>query len=937
MATDTEKEKKEVQDQDGDATRTLSRSNTLSRSTTRSPSSGAQTTLSRRRAGGGFGMQRPVRSVKVSTRKRRRIVVPQGDTGELPVTAKGPEAPPVTDVPPSPPPVAETPAEEVQAATQTGESQDQEIVARATPVAEELGASEAEVSLEPEVDVLPEAEVEETATLEEPNEAEQEVAAAESQAEEPAEVEAERTVETKRTPQKPRQPSQLDIEKERIRAQEEKRIVAELQAKERQEERARETREKQEAERLANERARQAAIDRANELRLKKEAEQAAAQALLDNRTSNRGNKRSDRDRRLRRGPRSGAPDRSQGGRRGRSQGRYMRPRGGSRKRPPRVIEIETQGGEFSKPVERVVRDVEISEAVTVGELARRMSVKASEVIKTLLDLGVMATINQTIDQDSAVLVVEEMGHRPKIVAEDRAQEAFESQQKVEGEAVSRSPVVTVMGHVDHGKTSLLDYIRKTRVVSEEHGGITQHIGAYHLETEHGAVTFLDTPGHAAFSAMRARGANATDIVILVCAADDGVMPQTQEAVQHSLAAEVPMIVAVNKIDLPGMDPERVKNELSAIGVVPEDWGGDTQFVNVSAETGEGIEELLEAISLQAEILELEAVPEATGRGVVIESKLDRGRGPVATLLVNNGTLKKGDVLLAGQCYGKVRSLLTDSGEVVENAGPSIPVEMLGLNGTPEAGDEFHVAADERQARQISTARAAQNQEKQSQAQQAARLENMFANVAQGEKRVLKIVLKADVRGSLEAITQACDEIGNDEVSVQILGSGVGGISESDANMAVAYGAIIIGFNVRTDSPAKSVVERSNVDVRYYSIIYELLEDIRLALEGMLSPEVREEIVGTAEVRDIFHSPRFGQIAGCMVVEGTVARNKKIRVLRDSTVIYQGELESLRRFKDDVNEVRNGFECGIGVRNYTDVREGDRIEVYESREIARAL
>ena len=928
------KEQTEVQKQDSEVIRRLRRTSTISRPATKKVAAG-QPTLARPRPGG-LGTQRPTREVKVSIRKRRRIVVPSAGP-EPSVAAKSPTT---TDGGPSADIPQETPVEQPQVLEPIAKEIEAPIVDRATspaeeqPDAPEVSAPVEEVSApvaEEESIVSAEADPE-SAPVEDRSDEQVVADDAEHKVVEPEPKQPVR----RREPKSSQKPSQLDIEKERIRAQEAQRIGAELQAKERQERRAKEARERREAEQQAAARAKEAASARAAELKRKKDAEQAAARAIVDARNA-KGNKRFDKDRRTRKGARATTVDYDQTRRRnGRPQQRSFGPRTG-RKRPPRVIEIEKQGGEFLKPVERVVRDVEISEVVTVGELARRMSVKAGEVIKTLMDLGVMATINQSIDQESAVLVVEEMGHRPKIVAEDRTQEAFESQQKVEGETVRRSPVVTVMGHVDHGKTSLLDYIRESRVVSEEFGGITQHIGAYHLETQNSSITFLDTPGHAAFSAMRARGASATDIVILVCAADDGVMPQTEEAVQHALAAEVPIIVAVNKMDLAGADPERVRNELSAIGVVPEEWGGDTQFVNVSAETGEGIEDLLEAIHLQSEVLELEAVPNATGRGVVIESKLDRGRGPVATLLVQNGTLRKGDVVLAGECYGKVRSLLTDQGATVTEAGTAIPVEMLGLNGTPAAGDEFHVAVDERQARQISGARAAKNQEKLSQAQQAARLENMFANVAKGEKRVLKIVLKADVRGSLEAISQACDEIGNDEVSVQILGSGVGGISESDANMALAYGAIIIGFNVRTDAPAKAVVERTKIDVRYYSIIYELLEDIRIALEGMLVPEVREEIVGTAEVRDIFHSPRYGQIAGCMVVEGIVFRNKKIRVLRDSTVIYQGELESLRRFKDDVNEVRNGFECGIGVRNYTDVREGDRIEVFEAREIARAL
>ena len=608
-----------------------------------------------------------------------------------------------------------------------------------------------------------------------------------------------------------------------------------------------------------------------------------------------------------------------------------------SRRTKRRHLSVEKQGGEFERPSELFVREVEVRDVVTVGELAQRMSVKAGEVIKTLMGLGVMATINQALDQDTAVLVIEELGHRVKLVVDDEVEQVLEQSLQVEGERGSRPPVVTVMGHVDHGKTSLLDYIRNTRVVAGEAGGITQHIGAYHVETEHGNITFIDTPGHAAFTAMRARGARSTDVVILVVAADDGVMPQTEEAVNHARVAEVPMVVAVNKIDLEGADPDRVRNELGALNVIPEEWGGDTQFVNVSAETGEGIDALLEAIILQSELLELDAVPTAPGQGVVIESRLDRGRGPVATLLVQNGTLVRGDIVIAGQCVGRVRAMANERGEPVDAAEPSIPVEMLGLNGTPDAGDEFSVVAGERQAREVADFRAGRSQAQRHASQKAATLESMFAHLGQGEKRVLKLIIKADVRGSLEAIVQACADIGDDEVSVNILGSAVGAITESDANMALTYGAAIFGFNTRADNAAKGIIERESIDLRYYSVIYELLDDIKAVLEGMLAPEIREEIVGMAEVRDVFRSPRFGLVAGCMVVEGIVARNRRIRVLRDNVVIFEGDLESLRRFKEDVNEVRNGLECGIGVRNYNDVRIGDKIEVFETREIARLL
>ena len=620
---------------------------------------------------------------------------------------------------------------------------------------------------------------------------------------------------------------------------------------------------------------------------------------------------------------------------RGRRRELSMKQEGRRGKR--RHLTVEKQGGEFERPSEVMVHEVEIGDVVTVGELAARMSVKAGEVIKSLMGMGVMATINQALDQDTAVLVVEELGHKVKLVAEDEVEQVLEQSLQVEGDRSPRPPVVTVMGHVDHGKTSLLDHIRNTRVVAGEAGGITQHIGAYHVETEHGNITFIDTPGHAAFTAMRARGAKSTDVVILVVAADDGVMPQTEEAVNHARAAEVPLVVAVNKMDLESADPERVRNELGALNVIPEDWGGDTQFVNVSAETGEGIETLLEAITLQSELLELDAVASAPGQGVVVESRLDRGRGPVATLLVQNGTLKPGDVVIAGECVGRVRAMQNERGDAVREAPPSIPVEMLGLNGTPDAGDEFSVVSGERQAREVAEFRAGRSQAQRHASQKAATLESMFAHLGQGEKRVLKLIIKADMRGSLEAIVQACADIGNDEVSVNILGSGVGGITESDANLALTYGAAIFGFNTRADSAAKALIEREGIDLRYYSVIYELLDDIKAVLEGMLTPEVREEIVGIAEVRDVFRSPRFGQVAGCMVVEGTVTRNQKIRVLRDNVVIFEGELESLRRFKDDVGEVRNGLECGIGVRNYNDVRAGDKIEVFESREVARVL
>jgi translation initiation factor IF-2 len=604
-----------------------------------------------------------------------------------------------------------------------------------------------------------------------------------------------------------------------------------------------------------------------------------------------------------------------------------------SRKEP---LQVEQQGGEF-KPTEFISREVEMGEFITVGELAQGMAVKAGEVIKALIGLGVMATINQALDQDTATLVAEEMGHKIRFKSADALEEEYEASLDIEGDLISRAPIITVMGHVDHGKTSLLDYIRDTRVTSGEAGGITQHIGAYRVNSDKGELTFIDTPGHAAFTAMRARGAKVTDLVILVVAADDGVMPQTEEAIQHANAAEVPLIVAINKIDLENADPEKVTNELAAKNVVPEGWGGDTQFINVSAISGEGVDELLEAVHLQAEIMELKAVLEAPGQGVVIESSLDRGRGAVSTLLVKNGTLSKGDVVIAGEYYGKVRAMIDDQGANTDVATAAMPVEILGLNGTPEAGDDFSVVANEKRARELAEFRSEKVMEQKQALQKAAKLENAFLNMSEGEKRVLKLIIKADVRGSLEAILQAVSELGNDEVSVQVLGSGVGGISGSDSTLSVTYGASIFGFNVRADKTAKILIEKEGVDLRYYSVIYELIDDIKSILSGMLAPEIREEIVGIAEVRDVFRSPRFGSVAGCMVSEGTVYRNKPIRVLRENVVIYEGELESLRRFKDDVGEVRNGIECGIGVRNYNDVKVGDLIEVFEVKEIARTI
>lgn len=591
----------------------------------------------------------------------------------------------------------------------------------------------------------------------------------------------------------------------------------------------------------------------------------------------------------------------------------------------------------FQSPTGPVVREVSIGETITVSELAQQMSVKAAEVIKFMFKLGSPVTINQVLDRETAQLVAEELGHKVKFVSDNALEEQLAESLKFEGEAVSRAPVVTVMGHVDHGKTSLLDYIRRAKVAAGEAGGITQHIGAYHVETDRGMVTFLDTPGHAAFTAMRARGAKATDIVILVVAADDGVMPQTQEAVQHAKAAGVPIVVAVNKMDKPEANPDNIKNGLAALDVIPEEWGGDAPYVPVSAKAGTGIDELLEAVLLQAELLELKATPTAPGRGVVVESRLDKGRGPVATVLVQDGTLRQGDMVLCGVNYGRVRAMLDENGKPIKEAGPSIPVEILGLDGTPEAGDELIVVADEKKAREIALFRQGKFREVKLARAHAGKLENIFETMGQDEKKTLNIVLKADVRGSLEALQSSLGDLGNEEVQVRVIGGGVGGITESDANLALASNAVLFGFNVRADAGARKIVEQEGLDLRYYNVIYDIIEDVKKALSGMLGSDVRENILGVAEVREVFRSPKFGAVAGCMVLEGNVYRNRPIRVLRDDVVIFEGELESLRRFKDDVAEVRAGMECGIGVKSYNDVKAGDKIEVFEKVEVARSL
>ena len=612
----------------------------------------------------------------------------------------------------------------------------------------------------------------------------------------------------------------------------------------------------------------------------------------------------------------------------------------GRRKTRPKTraqkVEVASKHA-FEKPVAPVVREVLVPESISVSDLAQKMAIKAAEVIKVMMNMGAMATINQVIDQDTAILVVEELGHVAKPLEENNIEAQVVTHTYDAADSVARPPVVTVMGHVDHGKTSLLDHIRRSRVAAGEAGGITQHVGAYHVETSKGVITFLDTPGHAAFTAMRARGAQVTDIVILVVSADDGVMPQTKEAVEHAKAAKVPLVVAVNKIDKEDADPDRVRNDLAALEVIPEEWGGDVQFINVSAKTGQGIDNLLDALSLQAEVMELVGVPQGPATGIVIESTLDKGRGPVSTILVQEGRLSRGDILLCGEEYGRVRALFDEQGNQIDCAGPSLPVVVLGLSGTVNAGEQAIVIESDRKAREVAEVRKGKTRDSKLAAQQSAKLENIFNQMQEGATETINILVKADVQGSAEALRDALAKLSAEEVKVSIVTAGVGGITESDINLAAASKAIVIGFNVRADASARRAMEDTGVDLRYYSVIYEAIDDVRSAMSGLLSPELREEIVGIASVKDVFKSSALGAVAGCQVVDGVVKRGNPIRVLRDNVVIYEGELESLRRHKDDVNEVRAGTECGIAVKNYNDVKTGDQIEVYERTQIARSI
>ena len=592
---------------------------------------------------------------------------------------------------------------------------------------------------------------------------------------------------------------------------------------------------------------------------------------------------------------------------------------------------------QFEKPDEFIKKDIEIPSTILVGELAKLMSIKGGEVVKELMSLGVMATINDSIDQETAILVTEEIGHNGVPVADESVEDQIIGQIEYSDDQSPRSPVVTVMGHVDHGKTSLLDYIRKSKVADGEAGGITQHIGAYEVELKDSKITFIDTPGHAAFSQMRARGANTTDVVILVVAANDSVMPQTEEAINHAKAAEVSIVVAINKIDLQDADAEKVKGDLAAKDLVPEDWGGNVQMIPVSAQTGEGIDKLLEAVALESELLELKAHHSGPAQGVILESELDKFKGAVATLLIQNGTLKVGDMIVSGMSYGKVKNISSSSTSKLKNAGPSDAIEVLGLNSAPDAGESFQVVKSEKEAREIAQFRESSIKDKKVLKQRDENLGNLFENMGSGSKKILNVILKADVAGTSEAISAALQDAGNDEASIKIVSTGVGGISESDVNLALATESILLGFNVRADNAAKKLVEENDISLSYHSIIYELIDDAKARLTGMLDPIIKEEIVGNAEVLEVFNSPKFGQVAGCMVVEGSIFKNKPVRVLRDDVVIHQGELDSLRRFKDDVSEVKNGTECGVGIRNYKDIKPGDKIEVYDRKEEAQSL
>jgi len=890
------------------------------------------------------------RKVNVEVRARRTYVKPEDEVTDAPASAEeAVPAAPVAEAPPieevvAPAPVVESPedaaasaeaADQVAAQVARQAQHDAEAaVVKSAAEAEKASAAEAATEEAP-VAKAPAAKSTDDAAADAERQAEAQVAAAAASAAASVAAEVERAAgATTAAPAEPATPVSPEEAARRARDAE-KRLVGETQARaaaERMAEKqvaAEKRRETSENAKRDSERKEQERVAAELQRRAAMEAQQAAS-------SNDRGNARgADKPKSKGRGKGGGGDTRY-----GRNQLHVAKGKSGRRKGKARralPANFEAKHG-FERPTAPVIRDVDVPETITVAELANKMAVKAAEVIKAMMSMGVMATINQILDQDTAILVVEEMGHKAVPMSADDVEAALAAlvAGAREGDAEPRPPVVTIMGHVDHGKTSLLDYIRSARVASGEAGGITQHIGAYQAETENGDITFLDTPGHAAFTSMRARGADATDIVVLVVAADDGVMPQTIEGIQHARSANVPLIIAVNKMDKEGADPERVRNELAQHDVISEEWGGDTQFVPLSALTGDGVDQLLEALILQAEVLELEAVPEGNASGVVIEATLDKGKGPVATILVQEGALKRGDSFICGQVTGRVRAMFDENGKAVESAGPSTPVQVLGLSSTPNAGDEMLVAADEKNARELAELRFGKQRDARLASRRPARLEDVFSQI-KGSMPVVNFVVKADVKGSYEAIRDSLEKLSTDEVEVRIVGGGVGGINESDANLASASDAILVGFNVRADSAARRLVQEQETDLRYYSVIYELIDLAKMLAGGLLAPEVRERIIGNAKVGEVCTSPKFGLIAGCMVVDGVVRKDEPIRVLRDNVVIYEGELESLRRFKDDVKEVRMGTECGIGVKNYTDVKPDDVIEVFERTEVARTL
>ncbi|SNS00446.1 bacterial translation initiation factor 2 (bIF-2) [Methylobacillus rhizosphaerae] len=825
--------------------------------------------------------------------------------------------------------VRRDPAQEAIAEEEVVAPVDEEQIIEAVVEPEVESEPVAVVEPEPVVDTtpVPEPVVEETVAAVEPEPVPEpvvETVTAEAEPQAPVEPEAEKAVEPAR---KLTAKELLGVEELALREREAKRQAALMAIQ------AEELRKKQELAQRRQEEAKRAAEAAANKLSEGTLHKPAAKEAP---KTEDKGAKKSGKGS-------AGAKEWNDGGNKKRG-GVKARGEAGSatqgwraHKGKSKSKDNESQQHAFTAPTEPIVHDVLVPETITVGDLAHKMAVKASEVIKALMKMGMMVTINQVLDQETAIIIVEEMGHNAKAAASNDPETFLDEAEHAEAVQEARPPVVTVMGHVDHGKTSLLDYIRRSRVASGEAGGITQHIGAYHVETPRGMVTFLDTPGHEAFTAMRARGAKATDVVILVVAADDGVMPQTIEAVHHAKAAGVPLVVAVNKIDKAEANPERVKQELVSHEVVPEDWGGDTMFVEVSAKTGLGIDNLLEAVLLQAEVLELKAPKNTPAKGLVIEGRLDKGRGPVSTILVQSGTLKRGDMILAGSAYGRVRAMLDESGNDVKEAGPSIPVEILGLSDVPNSGEEVIVLNDERKAREIALFRQGKFRDVKLAKQQAAKLENMFEQMGEGEVKVLPLIIKSDVQGSYEALATSLQKLSTDEVKVNIIHTGVGAITESDVNLAAASKTVIIGFNVRADAGARKLMDSSGVDVRYYTIIYEAVDEVKAALGGMLSPEQKENVIGTVEIREVFRISKVGSVAGCYVQDGVIRRNSKIRLIRDNVVIHTGELDSLKRFKDDVKEVKSNFECGLSLKNYNEIEVGDILEVFEVVEVARTL